>query len=434
MRYDFGMRRIGIVLAIALSCPLFAFERQPNADYHSRRERLAQKIGDGVVVFFALTEPEGQNDLHGFKQSDDFFYLTGWREPGAAIAIAASPYREILFLPAHNVSQEHWTGPKLSADSPNVAGVTGFDRVDVLDHLRDELVKMLPSPAATVYTDPTDTIPLDWLKRANAFPNYTGYSDVRPLIAELRVIKDSGEMALLRKAAEASAAAHVAAMKSAKPGISENELSAIMQYEFQRRGCEEPAYAPVVGSGFNSTVLHYSTNAGTLQAGDVVVMDVAGEYSGYAADITRTLPVDGHFTPRQRELYDIVLGAHDAAVAAFQSGVSTMGRKTPNSLYKVALDYINAHGKDLHGQPLGPYFIHGLGHPLGLNVHDVYGDPTKPLGPGMAFTIEPGLYIPEEKIGIRIEDDYLVGADGKLVCLSCAAPEKAAEVEAAMKR
>jgi Xaa-Pro aminopeptidase len=427
------MRITTILLTLALALPLFAFERQPNGDYHSRRERLAQKIGNGVVVFFAPTEPEGQNALHGFKQSDDFFYLSGWREPGAAIAIAANPYREILFLPAHNVSQEKWTGPKLGADSPNAAGVTGFDRVDVLDHLRDELAKVLPSPAATVYTDPTDTVPIDWLRRANAFPNYVTYRDVRPLIAELRSIKDNGEIALLRKAAEASAAAHVAAMKSAKPGMSENELSAIMQYEFQRRGCEEPAYSPIVGSGINSTVLHYSINSGTLQAGDVVVMDVAGEYSGYAADITRTLPVDGHFTPRQRELYDIVLGAHDAAVAAFQSGVSTLGRTTPSSLYKVALDYINAHGKDIHGQPLGPYFIHGLGHPLGLNVHDV-GDATKPLVPGMSFTIEPGLYIPEEKIGIRIEDDYVVGADGKLLCLSCAAPEKAADVEAAMKR
>ena len=433
MRYDFEMRRTWIVLAIALALPSFAFERQPNADYHGRRERLAQKLGNGVLVYFAGTEAEGQNAVHGFKQNDDFFYLSGWREPGAAIVVAANPYREVLFLPAHNPSQEKWTGPKLGADSPNATSVTGFDRVDVLDRLRDELVKILPSPAATVYTDPADTAPIDWLKRANAFPNYVSYRDARPLIAELRIVKDAGEIALLRKAAEATAEAHMAAMKSARPGMTENELSAIMQYEFQRRGCEEPAYSPIVGSGFNSTVLHYSTAAGTMHAGDVVVLDVGGEYSGYAADVTRTLPVDGHFTPRQRELYDIVLGAHDAAAAAFQSGVSTIGRTTPSSLYKVALDYINAHGKDIHGQPLGPYFIHGLSHHLGLAVHDV-GDATKPLVPGMAFTIEPGLYIPEEGIGIRIEDDYVVGADGKLICLSCAAPRKAADVEAAMKK
>ena len=427
------MRIWKVLLALALALPLFAFERQPNADYHSRRERLAQKMGNGVLVFFASTEAEGQNAVHGFKQNDDFFYLTGWREPGAALVVAANPYREILFLPAHNVSQEKWTGPKLSADTPNATGLTGFDRVDVLDHLRDELTKILPSPAATVYTDVADTIPIDWLKRANAFPNYVSYRDARPLIADLRIVKDAGEIALLRKAGEASAQAHIAAMKNARPEMTENELSAIMQYEFQRRGCEEPAYSPVVGSGFNSTVLHYSTAAGTMHAGDVVVLDVGGEYSGYAADITRTLPVDGHFTPRQRELYDIVLGAHDAAVAAFQSGVSTMLRTTPNSLYKVAFDYLNTHGKDIHGQPLGQYFIHGLSHHLGLAVHDV-GDASKPLVPGMVFTIEPGLYIPEEKIGIRIEDDYVVGADGKLICLSCAAPETAAAVEAAMKR
>jgi len=439
MRYDFSMRRMEIALVVALALPLFAFERQPNADYHSRRERLAQKLGNGVLVFFAGTEAEGQNAVHGFRQNDDFFYLTGWREPGAAIVIAASPYREVLFLPAHNLSQEKWTGPKLGADSPNTSSVTGFDRVDVLDHLRDELVKILPSPAATVYTDLSDsgetpsTTPIAWLKRANAFPNYVGYRDAKPLIAELRVVKDAGEIALMRKATEASAEAHKAAMKSARPGMTENELSAIMQYEFQRRGCEEPAYSPIVGSGFNSTVLHYSTAAGTMHAGEVVVLDVGGEYSGYAADITRTLPVDGHFTPRQRELYDIVLGAHDAAVAAFQSGLSTIARTTPNSLYKVAYEYLNTHGKDIHGQPLGQYFVHGLGHYVGLAVHDP-GDYTRPLAPGMVFTIEPGLYIPEEKIGIRIEDDYLVGADGKLVCLSCAAPETAAGVEKAMKR
>ena len=151
----------------------------------------------------------------------------------------------------------------------------------------------------------------------------------------------------------------------------------------------------------------------------------------YAADITRTLPVSGKFTARQREIYDIVLGAQEAAAAAFQSGKSTLSRDGETSLDKVAREYIKSHGKDLHGQPLDQYFIHGLGHYIGLGVHDA-GDYKVPLGPGMAFTIEPGIYIPEENLGVRIEDDYVVDADGKLVKLSASLPSKAEDVEKAM--
>ena len=168
-----------------------------------------------------------------------------------------------------------------------------------------------------------------------------------------------------------------------------------------------------------------------MKSGDVVVIDAAGEYSMYAADITRTLPVSGHFTARQREIYDIVLGAQEAAEAAFRSGKSTLTGDSEASLYKIAKDYIRSHGKDLHGQPLDQYFVHGLGHYIGLNVHDA-GDYKVPLGPGVTFTIEPGIYIPEENIGVRIEDDYLVGQDGKLIKLSGALPSKAEDVEKAM--
>jgi Xaa-Pro aminopeptidase len=162
-----------------------------------------------------------------------------------------------------------------------------------------------------------------------------------------------------------------------------------------------------------------------------VVIDAAGEYSMYAADITRTLPINGHFTARQKEIYDIVLGAQEAAMAAFQSGKSMLVGDSDASLNKVAKDYIRSHGKDLHGQPLDQYYIHDLGHYIGLNVHDS-GDYKVPLAPGMAFTIEPGIYIPEENIGVRIEDDFLVGQDGKLIKLSGALPSKAEDVEKAM--
>ena len=335
------MRKLILVLLFLLPQLGVALDRQPNADYRERREALASKAASGVVLLFAPMEADGPDDLYGFRQDDNFFYLSGWKEPGAAILIAsaapaqgptpAHAYTEILFLPAHNFSQEKWTGPKLGAENPEAPKITGFDRVEVLDNLRAELVRLFPQGRATVYTDvpgpgetSISTTPLEWLKRANAFPLGASYQDVRPLLATLRTYKDSGEIELIRKATGASIAAHFAAMHAMKPGITEREISALMQYEWGKRGCERPAYAPIVGAGFNSTVLHYSDDSATVEAGDVVVIDAAGEYSMYASDITRTLPATGKFTDRQREIYNVVLGAQQAAIAAFQSGKSRL--------------------------------------------------------------------------------------------------------------
>jgi Xaa-Pro aminopeptidase len=430
---------------IFLSVLAAAMDRQPNSDYRARRQALASKTKGSAVLLFA--PPENGENVYGYRPDDNFFYLTGWSEPGAAVVIVpaipakdktpASDYTEILFLPSRNLVQERWTGPKLGPDDPQAAQMTGFDHVEVLDKLRDELARLLPERSA-VYTDvpgPNETSnsegSIEWLKRSNAFLRGPSFQDVRPLLASLRTVKDAGEIELIRKAANASVAAQFAAMHTVKPGVTEREIAALMEYEWGKRGCERPAYAPIVGSGLNSTVLHYSEDTGTMQSGDVVVIDAAGEYSLYASDITRTLPVSGKFTARQREIYDIVLGAQNAAMAAFVSGKSNFKRNDPDSLQKVAYDYIDTHGKDLHGDPLGKYFIHGLGHYLGLNVHDE-GDYAIPLGPGMVFTIEPGIYIPEEKIGVRIEDDFYVDPGGKLINLTGALPRSADDVEREM--
>lgn len=422
----------------------FALERQPNSDYHARRQALAKRVG-AVVVLFAATENDGPNDLYGFRQDDNFFYLSGLSQPGGALLIAsateakgdtpARAYSEILFLPPRNLTQEKWTGPKLGAENPEAPNITGFDRVEDMGQLPDEVARFVAGAHPVLYTDvpsngetSSSSQPLGFLKRLNA---YLVFQDVKPMLSSLRTTKDAGEIALIRKAVDASVAAHFAAFQAVKPNVNEREISALMQYEWGRRGCERVAYAAIVGSGFYSTVLHYSEDDNVMKSGDVVVIDAAGEYSMYASDITRTLPINGHFTARQREIYDIVLGAQQAAMAAFQSGKSTLSRGGANSLYQVAYDYINTHGKDLHGQPLGQYFIHGLGHYIGLNVHDP-GDYSVPLGPGMAFTIEPGIYIPEENLGVRIEDDFYVDQDGKLIKLSEALPSKAEDVEKAM--
>ena len=423
-----------------------AIDRQSNADYHARREALAKKAG-GVVVLFAPMESSTGDAIYGFRQEDNFYYLSGLTEPGAAVLIVAAaeaqgnaparPYSEILFLPARNLIQEKWTGPKLGPENPDAPKITGFDRVEEMGKLPDEATKVLTGAHPVVYTDvaghretSASVEPLEFMKRTNSFLEF---QDVKPMLASLRTIKDAGEVVLLRKAVDASVAAHFAAFRALKTKVTEREISALMQYEWGKRGCERPAYAPIVGSGFYSTVLHYSEDSNTMKAGDVVVIDAAGEFSMYAADITRTLPVNGHFTTRQREIYDIVLGAQQAAAAAFQSGKSNLRRNDPDSLFKVAYEYINTHGKDLHGDPLGKYFIHGLGHYIGLNVHDP-GDYNVPLGPGMVFTLEPGIYIPEENLGVRIEDDFYVDPNGKLINLSGALPSRAEDVERAMAR
>jgi len=432
------------LLFFAAAEPGFAFDREPNSDYHARREALAKKAA-GVVVLFASTESDGPNDLYGFRQDDNFFYLSGLSEPGSALLIASAAeakgdvaarvYTEILFLPRRNSTQEKWTGPKLGPENPEAPKVTGFDRVEDMGQLPNEVARFVTGTRPSLYTDvgshdetSPSMQPLAFLKRLNA---YLSFQDVKSMLASLRTTKDGGEIALIRKAVDASVAAHFAAFKAVKPNVNEREISALMQYEWGKRGCERVAYAPIVGSGYYSTVLHYSDDDNVMKAGDVVVIDAAGEYSMYAADITRTMPINGHFTARQREIYDIVLGAQQAAVAAFKSGKSTMKRYEPESIYKVAYDYINTHGKDLHGQPLGQYFIHGLSHYIGLNVHDP-GDYNVPLGPGMTFTIEPGVYIPEENLGVRIEDDFYVDQDGKLINLSQALPSKAEDVERLM--
>src|ERR1700729_2226738 len=342
-----------------------ALDRQPNADYHARREALARKVG-GMVVLFAPMESEGPNDLYGFRQEDNFYYLSGLGEPGVALLIApavegtsdkpAQPYTEILFLPPRNLTQEKWTGPKLGPENPEASKVTGFDHVQDMAKLPEDVMKLSTGTRPVVYTDvashdqrSASAEPVEFMKDVNSF---LSFHDLKPMIDSLRTYKDAGEIALIRKAVDASVAAHFAAFKTVKPNVSEREISALMQYEWGKRGCERPAYDPIVGSGYYSTVLHYSDDSNVMKSGDVVVIDAAGEYSMYASDITRTLPINGHFSARQREIYDIVLGAQQAAEAAFVAGKSKLGNvnqrgpEVTDTLDKVAYDYINTHGKD----------------------------------------------------------------------------------------
>jgi len=405
--------------------PAGAWERETLSVFHERRARLVREMGgDGVVVLFGYKDADVAASVTTFHQNENFYYLTGWNEPSAMMLLVpkvAKPdstlelEKEILFIPARNVREEKWNGPKLGPDDPDASARTGFRTVKPTSLFQSELVEALKT-FPKIYTELTpqpesgeDYFQAEEVSNLRKMAPLAALADVRPHVERQRALKSPGEIALLRKAVDASVEAHLAAMKTVRPGAWEYEVAARMEFEFRRRGCEWPAYPPIVGSGFFSTVLHYDADDQQMQDGDVVVMDVAGSYSGYAADITRTLPVNGHFTPRQREIYEIVLGAQNAAMAAAKPGMYIGWGK--NNLHEIAYSYINTHGKDLHGNPLGEYFIHGLGHSIGLNVHDPMSY-NLPLQPGMVVTMEPGIYIPEERIGVRIEDDILITKDG----------------------
>ncbi len=457
LSWIFAARVLAVVLCV--SGVAQAMDSVPKAEYRVRRAALSAGLKGGVAVVFAGTEPV--LDFMPFRQDADFYYLSGWIEPGAALVVIgpgpetktrlgdivpAHGYKEILFLPARNLVTEKYTGIKMDAATAGVAAATGFDAVLPMTALPEVLTTFVGEDRRRgqniwSQTDvPAAKASVEFLAASLGVAVIgNGANDVRVLTMGLRTVKSAAEIELIRKATDASIAAQIAGMKAIKPGVRERTVAGIEIETMMAEGCERPSYAPIVGAGKNSTTLHYSSNEALMKAGEVVVIDAAGEYSLYASDITRTMPVGGKFTARQKEIYDIVLGAQRAAAAAFFAGkmrlgnVSERGPEVTDTLDKVAFDYINTHGKDLHGEPLGKYFLHGLGHSVGIDVHDPM-DYSKPLDKGMVFTIEPGVYIAEEQIGVRIEDTYYVGQDGRLVDLVAKLPHETTDVEAAMRK
>ncbi len=439
---EFGIRNAGraALVLCALVLPLAGIEKEAPEVYRERRTALAARLKDGITVVAGAEEPEAAGAIHGFRQNENFHYLTGVDEPGAILLLAPAqngkPGSEILFLAARNAKQEQWTGPKLSADDPGAAARTGFAAVMPASSFEPELRRLLPAYRTIHAIHPRGnseacSFERDALNRLKRIAPDAGLRDAGPEIARLRQVKSAGEVALIEKALRFTMDAHRAAMQAVRPGVYEYEIAALMKYTWERQGCEGPAFAPIVGSGTFSTVLHYSANSRRMEAGDVVVIDVGAKCGGYTSDITRTLPVSGRFTPRQREIYDIVLGAQRASIAAIRPGMR-LDRSGSNSVEKIAWEYINSHGRDRHGQKLGKYFTHGLGHSVGLDVHDA-GDRSRPLEAGMVITIEPGIYLPEESFGIRIEDVVLVTAGGARV-LTDALPRDPASIEHAMQK
>ena len=384
-------------------------------EYQERRHELRKSL-DGVMVLFGAEDP---GDLHdSFFQESNFLYLSGWREPGAVMLLTQQT--EILFLPSRDPRTELYTGRKLDPGDPNAPKLAGFEQVMPKSALESAFLKVLES-SSRVYTLPGDVSS----QKLKSLAVLHAEADAAPAIARLRMVKSPAEIELIAKSTDATVEAHQAGWKTVRPGVWEYQVAAAMTNVYFERGCERNAYAPIVGSGPNSVILHYAGNHRRLDSGETVVADVGAECSDYATDVTRTVPAGGKFTARQRELYEVVLSAQKAAIAAIRPGMRL--RANGPSLQQIAYDYINSHGHDLHGQPLGKYFVHGLGHFVGLDVHDP-GDPAAPLQAGTVLTIEPGIYIPEENIGIRIEDIVVVTESGCRV-LSAALPREIADIE-----
>lgn len=423
-----------------LAAPLVAREREPNSAYAERRARLIAELKEPVLLF-GYTGRENSSPAYVFLQEPNFYYLTGHNEEGAALLLLPSGAadkgwkgpNEILFLPPRDLEEEKWNGPRMAPTDSDIQKKTGFSAVEAFSNLKTRLTDLAQNYheiwTLTAHADDTGYPHArewsDWImKEAPGI----GLRDATPAMGALRQVKSPTEIALLTKAIELSIDAQLAAMRMVRPGLYEYQIAARMVEIHAYGGCETEAYSPIVGTGLHSTVLHFNELDGLIQDGNVVLMDVGGQYSGYTADITRTIPANGHFTPRQREIYEIVLGAQNAALAAIKPG-STI-RKGSGSLYKIAYEYINTHGTDLEGRSLGRYFTHGLGHHIGLEVHDA-GDVDRPFESGMVITDEPGIYIPEEKIGVRIEDDVLVTPTGYKL-LTARLPRSADEIEKIM--
>ena len=392
--------------------------------YQGRRAELRKATPGGVIALLGRAEAETGDLRSGFFQEPNFYYLTGWLEPGAALLI--SPDGETLFLPPKDPDAEKWTGAKASAGDGSIREATGFGRVLPMQSFESELLKLLDRYNRLYALKGTPAA-----SRIEKLAPLRELTDARPALGRLRMKKSPEEIALIERATGVSIEAHRAAWRRVTPGLYEYQIAASLESIFGENGCERPAYAPIVGSGPNSVFLHYSRNKRRMDRGELLLVDAAAECSAYVSDITRTIPVGGRFSKRQREIYGVVLGAQKAAIAAVKPGV-TLLKDRPNSVYTIAYDYINTHGKDLHGGPLGKYFTHGVGHHVGLEVHDE-SDRDAPLEAGMVITVEPGLYIPEENLGVRIEDIVLVTESGSRV-LSAALPREPGEIERAIAR
>ena len=414
----------------------------PKSEYRARRQKLIGQIKDGIVVMVGARE-EDLGEVGRFRQHNDFMYLTGVQTPASylilvpADVIPGKSQHDTVFIPPRDIKHEQWTGVQLGPGQ-DTERLFGLEEVSASTTFKDRLNQLLAQtaegkPLLKIYTV-IPTGPGSDISRESRFVEMLRQTypkndivDVSRIIAELRKVKSSSEIELLQKAVDVSIEGHRDIVRAIGPGAYEYEAQAVLEAAWTRLGSERPGYPSIVGSGINGTTLHYNENRKRIEAGELVVVDAAAEYRYYTADITRTFPASGKFTPRQREVYQLVLDAQRAAEKAFVPGKSSIA-----DLQRVAREMMKSSPlRDKRGDTLDKYFIHGLGHWIGMDVHDVGTYGVLPVG--AVFTIEPGIYLPEEGFGVRIEDDYLVTEKG-LVKMSAKLPSEPDEIERMMDR
>jgi Xaa-Pro aminopeptidase len=435
----------------------------------ARRARLCAQMQPGAVAILP-TAPEAVRNSdsdYPYRHDSYFYYLTGFMEPDSVLVLVAASGAEaakaVLFCRQKNLEREIWDGFRYGPDGAREA--FGFDAAFPIEELDSEMARLLANAPAAYYalghSAALDLQMKTWLNnvRRQARSGVTAPTlahDLLALLDEMRLFKDNGEQALMLRAAAISGRAHERAMRASRPGMFEYEIEAELLHEFRRSGAQAPAYTPIVAAGANACVLHYNANQAQSRDGDLVLIDAGCELDSYAADITRTYPVNGRFSAPQKMLYELVLAAQSAALAAVQPGrrYSDIHDSAVNVLAQGMLD-VGLLDKAVYGNAANAiaerahlqFYMHGTGHWLGLDVHDVgayrdihaEGKPSRQLAPGMVLTVEPGIYVrpaagvPEQfwNIGIRIEDDVLVTPDGHAI-LSDGAPRTVGDIEQAM--
>ncbi|HUW50717.1 MAG TPA: aminopeptidase P N-terminal domain-containing protein [Sulfuricella sp.] len=423
--------------------------------YRQRRRLLAEQMQSGVAVIPTAPERVRNRDSHYPYRFDSYFhYLTGFAEPEAVLVLVAGDApKSILFCREKNPEREVWDGFRHGPEAARDA--FGFDEAHSIARLDEMMPKLLadqPSLHFHLGADSAwDARAVGWLNAVraevrNGITAPAAIRDVRVLLDEMRLIKSAGEIAVMRRAGEISAAAHCRAMQLAGPGRYEYEVEAELLHEFRLQGAQAPAYPSIVAGGANACVLHYVDNGAVLKGGDLLLIDAGCELDGYAADITRTFPVNGRFSHAQKDVYEMVLAAQAAAIATVMPGVSwdVPHQAALKVLAQGMIDLglcVGSVDAVLESGDYKRFYMHKTGHWLGMDVHDVgdykRGGEWRKLEPGMAMTVEPGCYIrPAEgvpahlwNIGIRIEDDVLV-TDAACEVLTAAAPKTVDGIEA----
>lgn len=439
--------------------------------FAARRARLCAQMQPGAVAILptAPEAPRNSDSDYPYRHDSYFYYLTGFTEPDSVLVLVAAhgatAAQAILFCRQKNAEREIWDGFRHGPEGAKAA--FGFDAAFPIEELDTEMTRLLANAPAAYYalghSAALDLQMKTWLGgvRRQARTGVTAPSvahDLLALLDEMRLFKDDGEQALMLRAATISGQAHERAMRASRPGMFEYEIEAELLHEFRRNGAQFPAYTPIVAAGANACVLHYNVNNAQSRDGDLILIDAGCELDSYAADITRTYPVNGRFSEAQKVLYQLVLAAQAAALAQVRPGtiytaihdaavrVLAQGMLDTGLLEKAKFGSVDdVIAERAHQQ----FYMHGTGHWLGLDVHDtgayrdvtVEGKPSRPLQAGMVLTVEPGIYVrpaegvPERfwNIGIRIEDDVLVTAGGHAI-LSEAAPKTVAAIEQTMRR